>query len=245
MYCPYRLCINNCPFLRNQYINPQVYSSMRISPQSNSVTVTAKEIKDQKPYIRSDLKIPEFHGIANTNIQAYINNAIQSDVMEFKRQMEKAAQEYGDKAAQNKEKFIPYAISSVYEITYNKNNIISVSMIYHEYVQGLNSYIKVPYNFDIITGRSLMLQDIFIPGSDYKSLINKEIRNELIKNKQKYYPETVENFKGVAEDQPFYLENGYLVVFFGFHEIAPTEAKIPVFKIPLSTFGNAIKPMFR
>lgn len=245
MYCPYRSCIVSCPFFRNQHTHPLLYASMRISPQSNSVAVTTKEVKDQKPYIQANLKIPVFHGIANINIQTYINNSIQSDVLEFKRQMEEAAQEYGNKAAQNKEKFIPYTISSIYELTYNKNNIISILMTYHEYVGGLNNYIKVPYNYNITTGKSLMLKDIFTPGVDYKSLINMEIRNELINNKEKYYPETLANFKGVTEDHPFYLENGNLAVFFGFNEIAPTQAKIPIFKIPLGSFGNAIKPVFR
>lgn len=245
MSCPYRPCIFSCPFYRNQPADSQFYTQMRISPQSNPVTVATKEVKDQKPYIQSDLKIPVLQGIPNANIQASINNSMQSDVLEFKRQMEEAAQEYGDKASQSKEKFIPYKISSVYELTYNKSNIISILMIYHEFVGGLNSYIKVPYNYDITTGKSIMLKDLFTPGVDYKLLINKEIRKELINNKQKYLPETVDNFKGVTEDHPFYLENGSLVVFFGFHEIAPTQAKIPIFNIPLASFGNAIKPKFR
>lgn len=245
MHCPYRLCITSCPFIRVQHRNPQVHSSMRIAPQPNFISVITKQIKDQKPYIQSDLKIPVFQGIANTNIQTTINNSIQSDVMEFKKEMEEAAQEYGNKAAQKKEPFTPYKISTVYQLTYNKNNVISLSMIYYEYVKGLNHYIKTSYNFDTTTGKSLMLKDIFVPGVDYKSLINQEIRSQLIKNKQKYAPETSSSFKGIAEDQPFYLQNGNLVVFFGFNEIAPTEAEIPVFTIPLSHFGNAVKPRYR
>lgn len=244
MFCPYKSCFT-CPFINEHYTYMQTYSPMRVQPPSNPITITQKEIKYQKPFIQADLKIPEFHGIANTAIQNNINNSIRSDVMEFDRQMQEAAQQYGTKAAQSKEKFIPYVISSIYQLTYNKNNLISILMIYHEYVKGLNSYIKVPYNFDIRTGRSLMLQDLFIPGVNYKTLINEAIKNELLKNKQKYAPETIETFKGVAEDQPFYLENGYLVVFFGFHEIAPTLAKIPIFKFPIASFGNAIKPAYR
>jgi len=239
MHCPFRFCFMNCPYFKNQYSNLRCCQPMRI------LTVTPKELKDKKPYIQSDLKIPVFQGIANKNVQEYINNSIESDVMEFKREMEEAAKEYGDKAAKSKEKFIPYVITSTYKLTYNKNNIISILMIYCEYVKGSDNYIKVSYNFNTSTGKSLMLQDLFIPGSDYKSLINKEIRNELIKNPQKYYPKTSADFKGVADDQPFYLENGHVSVFYGFHEIAPTEEKIPIFKLPLSSFGNVVKPMFR
>ena len=243
MYLPYRYCIANCPFIRNGHTNAQAYEYIRNLAQPNSIIVTTKETKYQNPNIQEDLKIPEIHGISNINVEKSINNSILSDVMEFKNEMEQAAKENADKAAAGGKKFIPYRISAIYELTYNKNNIISFSMIYHEYVNGLNSYIKVPYNFDVVTGRSLSLRDLFIPGVDYRSLINKEIIDQLTKNKEKYFPGTIEKFKGVAEDQPFYLQDESLVIFFGFNEIAPIEAEIPVFKIPLSHFANSIKPI--
>ena len=63
-----------------------------------------------------------------------------------------------------------------------------------------------------------------------------------MQNRERYFPGTIERFRGIAEDQPFYLQNGNLVIFFGFNEIAPTVAQIPVFSIPLSNFGSALKP---
>jgi hypothetical protein len=243
MYLPCRCCIANCPFIRNEHTTTQDYSYMRNLARPNSIIVTTKETKYENPNIQVDLKIPEIHGISNINVEKSINNSILSDVMEFKNEMELAAKENADKATADGKKFIPYRISAIYELTYNKNNIISISMVYHEYVNGLNRYIKVPYNFDVVTGKSLSLKDLFIPGVDYRSLINKEIRAQLIRNKEKYFPETIEKFKGIAEDQPFYLQNEYLVIFFGFNEIAPIEAEIPVFKIPLSHFPNSIKPI--
>ncbi len=245
MVCPYKFCVRNCPMLQYPYANPQFDEDMRIPPQSNPITVTTIQKNYKKPFIQADLRIPEFHGIANTKIQDYINNSIMSDVTEFSDQMSAAAQENGSNAQKNKEKFIPYVISSIYQLTYNKNNVISLVMVYYELVQGRNNFIKVPYNYDITTGKSLMLKDLFVPGTNYKQLINNEVLKQLEKNKQNYFPGTAENFKGIAEDQPFYLKDGNLEVFFGFNQIAPTAAGIPVFEIPLSSFGNALKPAFR
>lgn len=243
MNYPSRWCIPNYIFIIKQQINPGISVYIKNREKPTPITVVPKKIKYQNPSIQVDLKIPEIHGMNNKNIEKSINNSIQSDVMEFKREMEQAAKEHTDEAIKSGKKLIPYVISSIYKLNYNKNNIISISMVYHEYLNGLNSYIKAPYNFDIVTGKALSLEDLFIHGVDYKSLINREVRDQLIKNKEKYFPNTIEKFKGVAEDQPFYLENGCLVVFFGFNEIAPTEAQIPVFKIPFSNFINAVKPI--
>jgi hypothetical protein len=245
MHCPYSCCIHPCPFMEPSHGIPQSMEPLRAPTQSNSVTVTTIEKRFEKPYIKADLRIPEFHGIPDKNVEKYINNAVMSDITEFSDQLTAAAREYADKAAQNNEKFIPYVISTIYELSYNKNNIISFLVIYYELVQGLNNFIKVSYNYDIFTGKSLMLKDLFVPGADYQQLINTEIRKELIKNKQNYFPGTAENFKGIAEDQPFYLREGYLSIFFGFNQIAPTAAQIPLFEIPFYSFGNEVKTIFR
>lgn len=235
-------CFYTCPFL-NQSCTPH-YMPMRSLPQNIPASITTKRIEYQTPALIADLRIPVLHDIKNISVQNTINNSINEDASEFRREMEAAAQEYADKARREGKPIKPYVISSIYEVPYNRNNIISIAMVYHENIGGKNSYIKVPYNYDLITGKSLALGDIFQPGVNYKSLIDNEIRKQIASNKEKYSPETLERFKGVAADQPFYLEDNSLVVFFGFNEIAPTEPQIPVFKISLSTFGNAVKPSF-
>ncbi|MBB6216579.1 hypothetical protein HNQ80_002683 [Anaerosolibacter carboniphilus] len=230
-----------CPFLNHSYYTPY-YLSMRSLPQNNPISVTTKRIAYQTPALITDLRIPILQGIKNISVQNAINNSVNEDASEFKREMETAAQDYADKARQEGKPIKPYVISSIYEVPYNRNNIISIAMVYHENIGGNNSYIKVPYNFNLITGKALALEDIFQPGINYKALIDREIRKQISAHRESYAPGTLERFKGVAADQPFYLENGNLVVFFGFNEIAPTEPQIPVFKIPLSSFGNAVKP---
>lgn len=219
--------------------------SRNILPSTNNnVTLTLKQIKDKKEYINEDLRIPILNGIKNRKIQNKINTSLQDDVMEFKRQMEEAAEEYGSKAKKEGKEFINYAISNNAAITYNKNNIISLSNLYHEFISGRHSYIRVPYNFNIDTGVPVGLKDLFKPGVPYRALINNEIRKQLIANKAIYPPEAAKNFKGIEEGHPFYLENGNIVLFFGFNEIAPTISEIPVIKLPFKAFTSSMKPMF-
>lgn len=215
-----------------------------IPTTTNNVTVTFKTIKTEKKYISEDLRIPILNGIKNIKIQNKINTSLQDDVLEFQRQMEEAADEDGSRAEKKGKKFIKYIISNNSSITYNKNNIISISNLIYEFVNGRHSYIRSTYNFDINTGKSLGLRDLFNPGTPYRELINNEIRKQLAANKDIYPPDSARNFKGISEDHPFYLEDGNIVLFFGFNEIAPTISEIPVIKLPFRAFSGSINPIF-
>lgn len=231
------------PYIPRPYVidNPMYrYSFSRTNP----IQIKTNEINYSDEYIKADLKYPEIYGLENQRVQDFINNSIKNDIMEFKSQMEYAAKEAADKARMNGEEFKPFVISSVYEVTYNKNNIISISIIYHQYINGINSYIKTSYNFDLMNGEPVSLKDLFKEGVDYQSIVNKEVRKELILNRDKYFPDTLENFKGIAEYHPFYIDDKGLDIYFGFHEIAPIASEIPIIRIPFSALRNYLKPRY-
>lgn len=233
----------NTTYMPRQYM---FYEPMYRYPhfRANDIQIKTNEVEYSNEYIKADLKYPEIQGLENKEIQNSINSSIRNDVMEFSRQMEEAAKESAEEARMSGGKFEPFVISSIYEITYNKHDIISISIVYYEFINGSHSYIKTSYNFNLNNGRSLSLKDLFKQGSNYQEILNREIRRELIMNREKYFPDTLENFKGIGEYHPFYLENGDIVVYFGFHEIAPLESEIPVFKIPFSSVKEYIKPVF-
>jgi hypothetical protein len=171
-----------------------------------------------------------------------MNSNFENDIMEFKSQLEVAAEEALQTAKQTNKKYDPYRISNIFAVTYNKNNIISLSLIYEQHIGARTYYIRTTYNYDIVTGKSLSALDLFKPGVNAKSLINTEIMKELGTNPQKYFPGAIKNFKGIADDQPFYIDGQDLVLFFRFNEIAPVASEIPVIRIPLTKFSGALKP---
>ena len=216
----------------------------RVIPQRVPANITTKEVKDKKENIDVDLKIPVIWGLSNTTVQNQINNSIEQDIMEFKIQLESAADEYSKFAKQQNKKFIPFIASTNYIVTYNKNNILSISIIYHEYINGRNVYIKTSYNFDTNTGKSLSIGDLFKSGAPYSKLISDEIVKQLQMNKQSYLAGAAQEFKGIAEDQPFYLEDGNIAVYFGFHQLAPNASDIPIIKVPMAKFKNEISTTY-
>ena len=214
------------------------YTGLNINP----VTVYTKEVRYKKDYIEADLRIPVFRGPMFQTALNRINTSIESDIMEFNRQMEEAAREYVQIPILEGIDVIPYIISNVYRVTYNRNNIISIILIYYELVGGRDYYIKVSYNYNLATARPLSLGDLFRENIDYKRLIDEAIRREIQRNPEAYFPGTADRFQGIEVTQPFYIENESIVIFFGFHQIAPTEAGIPVISLPFTLFGNALRP---
>lgn len=226
----------------NYYRYKPVFNNTTIL--NNPVDVETKTVQYDKEYIKANLRIPVIKGIKNKEIENNINSNLENDILEFSKSIEKEAKDYNDERIRNGEELDPYTISTIYDVTYNKNNIISISILYHQNIRGKDYYIKTSYNYNTISGRSLSLNDLFIPRAKFVDLINEEIIKEIKQNSSRYFPDTLENFKGITEDQPFYLEDKNMVIYFGFHEIAPTRAGIPTIKLPFSLFKGAIKNKF-
>jgi hypothetical protein len=205
---------------------------------------TPKTFSSKNDIIEVDLRMPVISGIPNKAVQQLINKNIETDIMEFKAQMEAAAKEGSEEATSQGRPFIPYVASNNYVITFDKNNLLSTSVLYHEYVGGKHVYIRSSYNYDLNTGKALGLRDIFKPGTPYRELINSEVRNHIKANPNLYPPGAVENFKGISEDQPYYLEGNNIVINFGFNQLAPSISEIPVIRIPISRFKSQLRPEY-
>lgn len=223
-------------------MNPAIFSKREETlSRQNRVTATSKAIRSSSAYIQEDLVIPVLQGIQSPSLQKTLNENIENDIIEFKRQMEEAAQEAGTQAVQTGRRFTPYSISSRYDITYNRNNILSLSILYQEFIGGKQVYIRSTYNYDLDSGRSLSLEDLFRQGVDYRTIINQEIRRQLQASPAAYPSGAAASFKGIAADQPFYLEGNYLVIFLSFNEFASSLNQIPVIRIPLASIRGSLR----
>lgn len=223
---------------KNYY--PQYY--MYRNDTSKTLTSTTETLSSQNNKIQEYLNIPVLKGDINPKALNYINGNIRSDILEFKSQMEEAADENAKALQAAGKPIVPFRVSNNYSITYNKNNILSISLIYQQYINGRTSYIRTSYNYNLQNANSMPLRSLFKPGSNYIETLNNKVRSILKSNPQDYFPNTASNFKGVAEDQPYYLDRDNLVLFFSFNEIAPTASEIPLIKIPLSELSTILNP---
>lgn len=200
------------------------------------IDISEKSVDKDLDYLKEDIKIPVFINGKNENSVENINNNINSDIMNRVVEVEKAAKdEFGNI---NEKPTFPYEIKSFYTVTEKNDSIISLYNDYYEYLGGAHgSTIRNGYTIDRNDEKIVVLKDLFLEGYDYKGIINKNIREGIRKEPDKYFY-SPENFKGIPDSQGFYINDGNLIIFFNQYEIAPYVAGIPEFKIPIKEFGK-------
>ncbi|KOA18941.1 peptidoglycan-N-acetylmuramic acid deacetylase PdaC [Clostridium homopropionicum DSM 5847] len=222
---PY-LLIRNSPSSYSNYL-----SAFTIIFKS-APKIISKEIYSKDDLLEVKLKIPQ---IENINLFEKINAELLNDAISFKNEVESIAKENSQEAKKYGLPNTPYAAFSDYKVNLNKNNILSLYIDYYQFTGGAHgSTVRKCYNYDLNTGERLRLNDLFKANTSYKEIINKEIENQINKNKGIYFPEY---FKGISDNQCFSIDKDNLIIYFQQYDIAPYAAGIPEFKISLSKFN--------
>jgi hypothetical protein len=212
-----------------------------------SKPVTTSEIKKSEQNINIDLKIPTINGIKNKKIETQINNTIKNDIMKFSNELQKQANRDAISAKKANMHFNKYEVATDYSLKYLKNNIFSMTVDFYGYTGGAHGNTnRVPYNINTENGKSIELKDLFKKGYDYKSTINAEIKRQMpLKKDNMFYTDPKEAFKSISNNQPYYLKDGNIVIYFGQYEIAPYVAGFPEFEIPVKLFDGNLNPEYK
>lgn len=201
-------------------------------PEPQRVEVISKVVQYSGEGLEVDLKIPVIQGMEDTALQQSINNDFEQKAMDFKKAIEDALAEAQKEPIGGDYPAPTYYAGVNYNVPYNNYGLLSINVQYDSYTGGAHGmYHWETLNFDVNTGRFLQLKDLFIPGEDYQSLVLSEIHRQIELEPEIYFPDAVENLNYLPEDQPFYMTDGYVVVYFGLYEIAPYAAGIREFKV--------------
>lgn len=131
-----------------------------------------------------------------------------------------------------------------YEILKTTENYFTLKLI--TYVGAGSGYEKdYFYTVDLKTGRRIQLSDLFVPGSDYVSVISENIKEQMREQMAEsdsvaYWLEGSEyggvdgwNFNAIDTDQSFYInESGQFVITFSEGEVGPMSMGTVEFVIP-------------
>lgn len=186
------------------------------------------------------LKIPKITKAKDKETEEKFNKLIEDKILELKSQVADQAKSDYDSYKKEGVEFHKYEVYSEFKVTYNKNNFLSIPLRTYYYTGGAHGLtIQYGYNFDLNKGTEVSLKELFTEGFDYKSIINKEIKNQIQEKKDEYYPEL--KFTSIEENQTYYVDNDDLVIFYQQYEIAPYSSGIREFRIPLDNFKDNIK----
>lgn len=133
---------------------------------------------------------------------------------------------------------IKFELNSRYYITKESNDILSFYIDYYQFSGGAHgATTRKAYTIDRKLNKKLSIEELFKQGYDYKSIIDKEIRNQINQDKEEYFDEGT-TYKGINDETKFYIKGKNLVIYYDQYEIAPYASGIPEFNIPINDFKD-------
>ena len=222
----------------------------------NPLYILKQEFQRETEFFKYDIKYPILLPILNYYCTSYynlnvinnINNTIYLDVKNLKDKVKSESKKYKKEyyqivLSESNKDYVKYQYELYidYKLTYNKNNVISIPMNVYEFTGGAHgmTYLN-SYNYNLINGKKLKLSDIFKENIDYKKIIDNYIKYVIKKNPDIYFQGN-NGFKGIKEEQSFYIEDDGIVIYFDLYEIAPYYVGIPNFKIKYDEFIKYFK----
>jgi hypothetical protein len=204
---------------------------------AQEITISDIVIKEDYEVLEVDITIPVIQGLEDKQVEEKINQAIQEDILNFKYQIQTESEEYLQSAKKEGEEIrkYKYIASTYYIVHYQKDNFLSLSVFYYCYTLGAHGCtVQEAYNLNLTNGEKISLPDILKEKKDYEEIINQEIKRQIQLNPEVYFDDAV--FHSISQEQPFYIIEDGIVVYFGLYEIAPYSSGIRYFKIPFSLF---------
>ena len=214
--------IISCILLTIIKIYPQAMLIKNVENNVENLIIVDKKITEKTKSINVDVIIPQINGLDNIEREKVINKQILDYTNMWISE--------GKKSSIDMNPTIPYDYTSRYKVT-NKENILSFYIDYYQFNGGAHGITnREVYNIDIKSGQYIELKDLFANDFDYKAYINEEINKEMNKNPENYF---MGSFKGIKEDQKFYIQDNKLVIHFPYYEIAPYVAGMPEFTMEI------------
>lgn len=213
--------------------------SKKQSIESSQSKVISTRVDKSDKYIDSILNIPF---ITNSNLKAQeeFNKKVKDDIDKFfENNYREAKKNFLDNEAQG----IKYVANTDFEVKRNTENVLSIIVKYYSYSGGAHGiYEDVSYNMDIKRGKFINLSDLFVEGSNYKEIINNQIKNQIEEN-EKANKENIGiyQFSSIDDNQKFYFEDEAITIYFDLYKIAPYAAGIPEFRLDKNNLIPIVK----
>lgn len=94
-------------------------------------------------------------------------------------------------------------------------------------------------HIDLAKGKMYQLKDLFKPNSNYVKVLS-DIVGNLIKNDPQYSYVFPGSYSGIKPDQPFFVKQDALYLYFAPYDIGPYAAGFPTFRIPFAQIMHII-----
>lgn len=202
----------------------QVWRQNGVIPLRPPYSVLEKKYKPNSDYL---VYYPVVEGIANSAVSSEVNAKL--------RKLSLAEGAGGGGASTD------FSYTGDFAVSFFRKNLLVLELNGYRFpfgaAHGMPSRIYTHIN--LRNGRFFGLSDLFKPGSKYVAKLS-EIVGKQIANDPQYSYVFPDTYKGITADQPFFVDQEALYLYFAPYEIAPYAAGFPTFRIPYAEIMGLI-----
>ncbi|WP_090396453.1 DUF3298 and DUF4163 domain-containing protein [Natribacillus halophilus] len=167
-----------------------------------------------------DMYYAEVAGWTNPQAEAGMNVAIQQQVQQLLYD-----QGYGDGVSE---------LTGGFDLKNNQRHVLSLTHTVYSFAGGAHGMtVERALTFDSRTGRAYTLTELFAPGVDFIPRLNAIIQAQL--EERGWFEHILGPYEGITTEQPFYVADKTLVIYFDLYELMPYVYGIPYF--PISVYA--------
>lgn len=228
-----------CLIISTSNIARAVEKNVDMSFQCEKIVIEENKKDINMESIKGEIKTPTITA-PNNNFTKDINQKLKDWNDSWLKDLEDLAQKYAQESKDDNIPFRPFEVDSVYSIQNQKCPYLSFYIDYYQFTGGAHGITtRKTYNYNLNDNKDLALKDLFKEGYNYKDIINKEIGNQIQKNKENYFTDK-NGFKGISDNQAFTFNDKEITIYFQQYEIAPYVTGIPTFNIPKSLLKDGL-----
>jgi len=213
----------------------------------HTVEVSEKTVLDESEELTYTIRLPEFT-TPDTRVQEFLNDLAKTISDDAFGELETMKQRAVEDAASAKEagyELPQYDYRVDFEVTYNRDNLLSVNILQYFYTAGAHGMtVLLPHNISLRNGKALALADLFDDARTAQVVLALGVSERIKADPNRYFPDALQT-AGVSADRQFYLKEGQIVLHYGLYEIAPYAAGFSEFAFGVDEVGKELKPAIR
>ncbi|NOU74583.1 DUF4163 domain-containing protein [Paenibacillus sp. LMG 31458] len=208
------------------------------SESTSPVQVKEVELTSKTQDLITNIKVPQLSGMLDTKYQEQTNDIILSHANKDLANWEKEAAQAAADAKTNGFTYRPYELTINYVLKSDGSNnpagVVSLEVTTYAATGGTGMPRVDTYNvLNREQGQRVTLQDLL--GDNFKENVNTGIQAKINEKPENYFKD---EFKGISEEQGFYVEKGEAVIVFPKYSIAPGSSGTPEFRFSLPEKWN-------
>ncbi|NHN30218.1 stalk domain-containing protein [Paenibacillus agricola] len=210
------------------------------TPAASAVRISSKIIQETTDQVTIEIDIPVITGLQDSTYESELNAEIELKATQAAEGLQEEAIQSEVASKAGGFEFRPYLLTITYQVKSDggevAGHIVSIEVDSYVYTGGAHGTKMVEtYNvYDEAQTREVQLRDIL--GDEYKEIADQQINDLMAANPEHYVLDT---FKGIEDEQDFYVEHNQAVIVFQEYAIAPHVMGTPEFRITAGSGGTS------